>query len=148
MGTSRFHNLTWLTKSCSMWTLYKRRCRAQCQPNPEWFHNKIFQRLPLTIGFTTALSLEIWTSTISAREATSHMQLTKSHFSVSTPVSPTLPPSNNFLDTSAEPATTGWFWIQTDPSPSNFILMQTYVGTGIVRPWAMTPQPQNHNHGT
>ena len=76
------------------------------------------------------------------------MQLIKSPNHASTPVSGTAPPSNTSLDTSAEPAMTGWFCIQTVPSPSKYMLTQISVRTGTGQHRAMTPRPKNHNQGT
>ena len=141
-------NLTWLTKSLGPWTLRKGPLCAQCQPIPVWFSNKIFQRLTLTISYTTSSSSEISNHSSRSREAISPMQLTKSPAYASTTVACTSLSSNNLLDNSAEPAKTGWFWIQTMPSPSKCMMMQTSVGTGTGQKLAMTPWPQNHNQGT
>ena len=76
------------------------------------------------------------------------MQLTKLPYSVSNPIAHMAPPSRTSLDTSVEPSTAAFFWIQTVTSPLKCILTQNFVGTGIGQPQAMTPQPQNHDLGT
>ena len=106
---SIFRNLIWLTKFFRTWTSHKGRRYSQLLTCSALFSNDNFHSLPLNISSTTTPTFKISTSLRRAYETTSTMQISKLPASTSTPAVGTAPPSNNLLDTSAKPATMGWF---------------------------------------